>query len=80
MVTSLLGREVKFIPAFLRCDNDGGRLKFDAKLIRGVVTQVNEEHGWFMVTYRVGSGELRECCKECEIGKEVTLLGHKKNC
>lgn len=77
MVARLLGREVMFLPAFLQCGNDGGRLKFDAKPFRGVITQVNEEHSWFMVTYRVGGNVLRECCKESEIGKEVTLLGKR---
>lgn len=75
MVDRLIGCEVKFIPAFLRCDNNGGRPKFDQKPTRGVVTQAHEAHGWFMVSYQVGDLVLRECFKECEIGREVTLLG-----
>lgn len=75
MVARLLGREVKFVPVFLRNEKDGSKNKFDATPVRGKVTYVHEAHGWFLVTYRVGGHELREVCKECEIGKEVTLLG-----
>lgn len=73
MLNDLLGRKVKFIPAFLRCEKEGGRPKFDANHIVGVVTYVHKEHGWFMVTY--GCNKLRECFHPCEIGNEVTLLG-----
>ena len=73
MLAELIGREVKFVPAFPQNAKDGGRPKFDQKPVSGVVTYVHEEHGWFMVTY--GDNKLRECFHPCEIGNEVTLLG-----
>lgn len=75
MLADLMGREVRFVPSFLQNAKDGDKPRFDTTPFRGVVTYVHEEHGWFLVTYRSGGNELRECFHKSAIGKEVKVLG-----
>jgi hypothetical protein len=78
-MSNLLGETVAFVPCFMykKSFHDNNE---DIKPIRGVIKFVHERSGWFRVEYPAGNTVQHEDFKLVDIGKDVTVLGHKKNC
>lgn len=70
----LLGKKASFIPAWEK-DTRGVGLSEDNATVTGRIHYVNQEHGWFSVTYRAGDTIQRECFKFCDIYESVTVHG-----
>lgn len=76
-MSDLLGRAVKFIPCYMYRKEVHSTGDNDAQPVRGVIDFVSP-NGWFRCKYNAGNEVQHECFKECDIGRAVTLLGHKK--
>lgn len=75
----LLGKTVSFIPTFMHDKSGGGSIREDAIPVVGVVTHINSQHGWFMVSYKAGKTMQRECFKFYDLERTVMLCGRKKD-
>lgn len=78
-MTRLLGREVKFVPACCMVHANGRPRDEVVPIITGRVVSIHKGHGWFMVRWKAGQTIQHECFKLFDIGKDVLLLGNKKN-
>ena len=78
-MNDLIGCAVMFIPCHLYNKEFHSSVNKDIQPIRGVIDYVNERHGWFCIRYNAVDTVWHECFKLVDIGKVVTLCGHKKN-
>ena len=74
----IMGRTVKFIPTACNERNKGQVAEY-VQPVTGHIDYINKAHGWFRVSYQINGCALFECFKVCDIGKDVTLIGHKKD-
>lgn len=80
-MNDLIGRSVMFQPCCFMQKNYSRESDCEhLQPVRGVIEFVNARNGWFRIKYTAGRTVQHECFKLVDIGKDVTLLGHKKNC
>ena len=73
-MSNLIGKKAIFIPWAL-LDKNGGKTSGYGKPITGVITYVNEDHSYFMVTYQLFGETFRESFKLSQIEKDVIIRG-----
>lgn len=71
----MLGRKVRFIPAFVPRDCPANANTQKPEYVTGRVVYVNQKHRYFTAEYGWEGSKQRESFKFSQIGKDVTVCG-----